>query len=89
MPCWIAVAALPPWKPETAEVTPLTWLNTPSTPQKHPPAKIAVLRPFSSLATRVAAELGGEVGGLVGYETRHDRRVGRDTATHYPPSLGR
>ncbi|MFM7052635.1 MAG: DEAD/DEAH box helicase, partial [Planctomycetota bacterium] len=35
------------------------------------------------LATRVAAELGGEVGGLVGYETRHDRRISRETRIRF------
>ncbi len=35
------------------------------------------------LATRVAAELGDEVGGVAGYETRHDRRVGRGTRIRF------
>ena len=35
------------------------------------------------LATRVAAELGDEVGGVAGYETRHDRRVWRGTRIRF------
>ncbi len=35
------------------------------------------------LATRVASELGDEVGGIAGYETRHDRRVGRETRIRF------
>ncbi|MFM7132920.1 MAG: ATP-dependent helicase HrpB [Planctomycetota bacterium] len=35
------------------------------------------------LATRVAAELGEELGATVGYETRHDRRVGRATRVRF------
>src|SRR2546429_6888113 len=31
----------PPSKPETAPITPGTWLNRCSTPQKQPPAKVA------------------------------------------------
>src|SRR5690606_807936 len=38
-----------------ALLTPLVWLQTASTPQKQPPAKIAVFRPEPSLATRWAA----------------------------------
>ncbi|MSR41025.1 MAG: DEAD/DEAH box helicase, partial [Phycisphaerales bacterium] len=35
------------------------------------------------LATRVAAELGESVGGLVGYETRHDRKVSAATRIRF------
>ena len=35
------------------------------------------------LAARVAAELGDELGGLVGYETRHDRRVSERTRIRF------
>ncbi len=35
------------------------------------------------LATRVAAELGEAVGGLVGYETRHDRKVSATTRIRF------
>src|SRR5690606_20109266 len=38
-----------------ALLTPLVWLKTASTPQKQPPANIAVLSPAPSLATRSAA----------------------------------
>ena len=51
----VRLLLVPPWYPETALVTPRTWLKTPSTPQKQPPAKIAVLRPDPSLAARFAA----------------------------------
>ena len=35
------------------------------------------------LAARVAAELGDELGGIVGYETRHDRRVSERTRIRF------
>src|SRR3569833_781015 len=37
-----------------ALVTPLVWLNTPSTPQKQPPEKIAVCLPVSCAVTAAA-----------------------------------
>ena len=36
-----------------------------------------------STATRVAAEVGGALGGLVGYQVRHDREAGRVTAVKF------
>src|SRR6476469_6978694 len=42
---YLAVAALPPEYPDTTFFTPLTCLNTASTPQKHPPANTAVASP--------------------------------------------
>ena len=35
------------------------------------------------LATRVATELGEQVGGLVGYETRHDRKISNATRVRF------
>src|SRR6476620_9244702 len=42
---YFAVAALPPEYPDTTFLTPLTCLNTASTPQKQPPANTAVASP--------------------------------------------
>src|SRR6476661_5561104 len=42
---YFAVWALPPEYPDTTFLTPLTCLNTASTPQKHPPANTAVASP--------------------------------------------
>ena len=56
-------------------------------PLAPPPPSVLVLQPrrlaTRLVATRVAQELGCPLGGLVGYQTRHERTVGPDTRLLY------